>query len=131
MPIIVRPLREEDKSLLEDCISRDDWHKETTAVEFFFDKRAISTVYQFDGESSAPIMFVKGSPVLRLDIQFCFNDDKQGNAMALQKLSEVVETARTSGYTEIVFNTESPLLKAYCMKHFDFIELNGELRRYL
>jgi hypothetical protein len=127
--MLVRPIEERDRPILEQSIAKDQWHSKTTKPEFFFDAKAISTV--FDGETG-PIMFVKGSTVLRLDIQFCDNEDRKNNALALNELAQIIETAKASGFSELVFCTDSPLLKAYCVKHFQFEEIRGaELVRYL
>jgi hypothetical protein len=126
--ITVRPLVEEDRQSLNNSIINDLYHRDSMNDDFFYDRRAISTVYEKDNK---PIMFVKGSTVLRLDIQFCNNSNHRNNAAALNELSKIIETAKSSGFSELVFNTDSPLLKAFCCKHFGFVELNNELRRYL
>ena len=126
--MIVRPLTEEDRQILESSIEKDEYHKDKMTSDFFYDKRAISTVYQIDEK---PVMYVKGSTALRLDIQFCDNSDRRNNAEALKKLSEIIDTAKNNGFSELIFNTDSPLLKAFCCKHFGFSEVSGELRKYL
>jgi hypothetical protein len=123
----VRELEERDRQTLEQSISNDSYHKDTTGASFFYDKRALCHVY----ENNKPVMFVKGSPILRLDIQFAHNDDKFNNVEALQKLSEILETAKSSGFLELVFCTSSDSLKNFCVKHFGFVTVEGELRRYL
>jgi hypothetical protein len=125
--MIVRPIEERDRQILEQSIAKDAWHSETTKADFFYDKRAVVTVF----EDEAPIMFVKGSTVLRLDIQFCDNEDYRSNAAALQELSKVIETSKAAGFSEIVFQSSSELLRKYCVKHFRFEPIEGELVRYL
>ena len=124
----VRILEENDRHALQSSIAADKYHRDTTTLDFFYDKRSICHVYE---NEYRPIMFVKGSSVLRLDIQFVCNDDKINNAEALYELSKIVETAKASGYVELVFCTNSDSLKNFCIKHFGFVSVEGELRRYL
>ena len=123
-----RLINGEDRALLEKSIHNDPYHKDTTTPDFFYDNRSFCDVYEIENK---PVMFVRATKTLRLDIQFCDNGDKLNNIAALHELESITERAKAAGFTELVFCSDSPLLRAYCIKHFQFIEVQGELRRYL
>jgi len=122
-----RDIEPYDYPILKDSLSQDKYH-EGTDPEFFYDEKAVCYVYEDD---DGPIMYVKGSKVLRLDIQFVLNSDFRRNAAGLQKLSEIVEFAKTAGFKQLIFTSNSPLLRKYCCKHFGFAESKDELIREL
>jgi hypothetical protein len=100
-----------------------------TTSDFFFDKRTETQVY-LDGEK--PIAFVRCAKSLRLDIQFRDNGDKRANAaLLMQNLEAFCKRAVDSGFTEIVFCTDSPELLAFCTAKCGFNAVNGELRKLL
>jgi hypothetical protein len=124
----MRLIQPEDLPILIESIEKDEYHKDTTTAGFFYDPRTMCNVYEQDDK---PVMFVRGTKVLRLDIQFCDNNDRRKNLSALHELESITERAKAAGFTELVFCSDSPLLRAYCKKHFQFHEVQGELRRYL
>jgi hypothetical protein len=126
--MIRRLLNESDRKILDESIQKDSYHRETTTPDFFYDRRSFCDVYE---DENKPVMFVRASKTLRLDIQFCDNGDKLKNMAALHELESITERAKAAGFTELVFCSDSPLLRAYCIKHFKFNEVQGELRRYL
>ena len=127
--ITSRYLEHEDRQMLADSLSQDEYHKDTTNAEFFYDPRSVANVYE---DESGPVFVIKGSPVLRFDIQFLNNKDFRRNRKALMAAFEhFAQTAKENGFTEFAFQSDSPLLIAFCKKHFGFFESNGELRRLL
>lgn len=118
----------EDFSLLELALSRDEHHKETTP-DFFTQPGTVCKVYE---DEQGPICFVRGSKALRLDIQYVDNHDRKRNLAAmLAGFGALAATARENGFTEIIFQSNSPMLKRFCAKAFGFIESDGELRKIL
>lgn len=126
--ITTRLLNADDGKVLETSIAGDSYHAASTTPAFFADSRCESTAFEID---SKPIMYVRAAKALRLDVQFCDNNDKKNNAVALHELESIVERAKASGFVELIFCTTAPLLRAYCMKYFKFESVEGELRRYL
>lgn len=117
-----------DYDLLDLSLSKDEHHT-TTKPEFFTEPGTVCKVYE---DEAGPILFVKGSPVLRLDIQFVDNADRRNMKAMLEGLPPLAQKARDNGFKEIVFNTSSPLLKAFCIKRFGFELTEGdELRKVL
>lgn len=118
-----RLYEESDYDLLDLSLSQDKYHT-TTQPEFFTEPGTMCKVYE---DNHGPVLFVKGSPVLRLDIQFVSNDDGRRNIRVMQEgLPPLAQKARENGFKEIVFNTTSPLLKAFCTKRLGFQEVEGD-----
>lgn len=111
------------------ALAKDEYHK-GTEVEFFTQFGCISKVYE---DEIGPIMYVRGAKALRLDIQFTDNNDARRNMTAmLERFPDLVEKAKENGFAEIVFVTNSPLLKKFCEKRLGFETLAGdELRRII
>src|ERR1700744_1403517 len=109
------------------ALAKDEYHKGTEA-EFFTQFGCISKVYE---DEIGPIMYVRGAKALRLDIQFVDNNDARRNMKAmLERFPDLVEKAKENGFSEIVFVTNSPLLKKFCEKRLGFETMAGdELRR--
>lgn len=123
-----RWLTEDDRVVLEASLSVDQYHKETP-VDFFYDSRSVCEVYE---DSQGPVMFVRGTKALRIDVQFVKNSDRLRNAKAmLANIDRVVEQARRAGFTELVFCTDNPELLEFGKKALGFGEVNGELRRLI
>ncbi len=121
-----RLLEDSDLNLLELSLSQDQYHK-TTTTEFFTEPGTMCKVYE---EDEQPILFVKGSPELRLDIQFVSNENARKNMrVMLEGLPPLAQKAKENGFKSILFNTSSPLLKAFCIKRFGFEQVEGDSLR--
>jgi hypothetical protein len=122
-----REIHTGDIPLLKDSLARDEHHN-FTKPEFFFDPWSVCKVYE---DEEGPICFVRGSKALRLDIQYVSNADAKRNVKAMLEFDKLAAKARSNGFTEIVFTTNSPPLKKFCMRRFGFIEECGELRKII
>lgn len=123
-----RMYEDADYDLLDLSLSRDEHHT-TTKPEFFTEPGTVCKVY---GDEQGPILFVKGSPVLRLDIQYVSNDDVERNKKAmLEGFPALEQKARENGFKEIVFQTNSRALAIFCRREFKFERYDGELRKLL
>lgn len=117
-----------DYHLLELSLSKDEHHK-TTSPEFFTEPGTVLKVYE---DEQGPILFVKGTPVLRLDIQYFDNADAERNKQAMiEGFPALVEKARAHGFREVVFDTKSRALSIFCRRQFGFTSQDGELRKVL
>lgn len=118
-------MEETDLPLLETSLAFDKFHT-TTTPEFFVEPGTLTKVYE---DEAGVGIFVKGTPVLRLDLQFVDNDDAKRNIKIMMAgFPDLMAKARTAGYKEIIFQSDSPLLKAFCTKRFGFNESAGEMR---
>ena len=123
-----RFLETRDLPLLALSLAKDEIHK-GTEPEFFTQPGTVCKVYE---DEIGPICFVRGTKALRLDIQYVSNDDTKRNMKAmLGGFDKLADKARENGFTEIVFQSNSPLLKKFCIKAFGFYEYEGELRKHL
>lgn len=122
-----RVINEDDIIDLEISLSNDEYHKGTTA-EFFYAPGTACTVYS---DENGPIMFLRGTKALRVDIQFIDNDDRARNAKVLiEGFDKFCENARNNGFTELVFNTTSNLLEEFCKSKLGYSIVEGKELRY-
>lgn len=118
----------DDYHLLDLSLSRDEHHT-TTTPEFFTEPGTVCKVYE---DEQGPIIFVKGTPVLRLDIQYVDNADIERNKAAmLAGFAALEERAKQQGFKELVFQTDSRALAIFCRREFGFSRYDGELRKVL
>lgn len=118
----------EDMSLLASSLALDENHK-GTEPEFFAQLGTVCKVYE---DEAGPICFVRGAKALRLDIQYVNNKDRKRNMAAmLEGFEALAIKARENGFTEIIFQTNNPMLRLFCRKRFGFVESDGELRKFL
>ncbi len=123
-----RLLEDKDLALLELSLDKDEYHK-TTTPEFFLEPGTLTKVYE---DELNPILFVRGTPVLRLDIQFVSNEDFERNKKAmLEGFPPLVEKARENGFKEISFQSSNRALKLFVRRHFGFYESEGEMRKLI
>jgi hypothetical protein len=120
----MRPLLEEDRSILEQSLANDPYHKDTTA-DFFYEVGSASRMYM---DKDGPVFVLRGTPALRLDMQFLNNEDILRNATTmLAYIDHLVASAQSSGFKEIIFQTDNPKLKQFCAKRMGFTESSGEM----
>lgn len=124
-----RPIHNGDMVLLGLSLSNDPYHKDTKP-EFFIEPGTVCKVYE---DSDGPILFVRGCKALRLDLQYLDNKDTRRNLTAmLEGFDLLAQKAKANGFQEVIFTTNSPLLKKFCIKRFGFEEVEGcELRKLL
>jgi len=126
--ITERTIEAGDEALLTISLARDAYHKET-GPEFFVAPETQCTVYS---DEAGPILFARDSKAIRIDIQFVDNGDRRRNFHAmLGGFSGLVNKAKESGFTEIIFNTKNESLKNFCVKTFGFVESGNELRKLI
>lgn len=117
-----------DMSTLAISLAKDEQHK-GTEPEFFTQIGSVCKVYE---DELGPILFARGSKALRLDLQYVDNTDTKRNMKAmLEGFDVLADNARRHGFSEIIFNTNSPMMKRFCIKRFGFVESSSELRKFL
>lgn len=126
--ITERLLEDNDRLLLENSLSKDEFHKDTPA-DFFYNNRALCKIYE---DENGPIMFVRGSKALRIDVQFVDNMDSSRNISAmLDRINILSIQAKEAGFNEIVFYSNYRPLVVFCKRKLGFSEVDGELRKLL
>jgi hypothetical protein len=121
-----RWITEGDKTVLEESLKKDRHHQKTTP-DFFYEPGSFCKVYETD----KPILFLRATKALRLDIQFVDNTDFENNRkIMLEEFPIFVENCKKAGFTELIFETDSPLLKRFCIQKLKFDEVQTSTLRY-
>lgn len=123
-----RFLETRDLPILEKSLAHDVHHQGTTA-DFFTQYGTVCKTYSDD---AGPILFARASKALRLDLQYVDNSDVKRNMNAmLTGFDELARKAKENGFLEIIFTSNSPMMRKFCVKRFGFVEEHNELRRFL
>lgn len=132
-----RHITEDDKASIQQALANDQFHRSTSA-DAFYDEGTLSNIYE---DEDGPILLLRGSRSLRIDMMFFDNSAKVRNREAmLAGFQKLVDGAKAAGFKEITTSTNSPaLLKFATMKiedggfGFEEVNVNGEvaLRRQL
>jgi hypothetical protein len=138
--VMDREIRTEDLAWLAESLSKDEYHK-TTTPEFFIQPNTVCKIYE---DEDGPILAVRGSidfkrskdagsKSLRLDIQYKDNLDHRRNMKAMITGFDILaKRSKENGFFEIVFDTNSPLLRKFCIRRLGFEELDEfQLRKVL
>jgi hypothetical protein len=117
-----------DRDILRNSLAHDDSHAGTDP-EFFYAPGSVCNVYE---DELGTVLFCRGAKALRLDIQFVFNEDFARNRnMLLNGFPQLEAKAKASGFTELIFFSNSPLLVRFCTQKLGFRAVAGELRKLL
>lgn len=130
-----RFLQVEDYALLSASLTTDEYHTTTTPL-FFVEPETICLVYE---DEKGPVLFLRGKAtdienkrVLQLDIQYVSNSDGRRNIRTmLDGFPVLVAKAKLNGFNEITFNSDVPLLRAFCTKRLGFQEDEGLTLRFV
>lgn len=121
-----RVLQEEDRPILEASLALDIEHPDTK-VDFFYNPRTICFVYD---DSDGPVLYARSAKTLRLDLHYVNNlDAKKNMRVMMEHFPDLVGLAQNNGYSDVMFNSTSPLLRKFCIKRLGFMEASNELRR--
>lgn len=125
--ITSRPLELLDLDMLQRALDQDNY--EHAEVKNYTMDKAASYVYE---DEKGPIGVLRYTKTLRLVTVWCDNKDRVRNAASIIKaISDAVAKAKASGFTDIIFNTQSPLLAKFCCERLGFEENKGEYIKYV
>jgi len=100
----------EDLPMLEKALDQDTYEHANT--NDYIKSGGFSEVYE--GEKG-PICVLRYSKTLRIMAVWCKNEDRRRNAVAtIQATKDAISRAKESGFTDIIFETESPSLADFC-----------------
>jgi hypothetical protein len=117
--LTVRAVQEEDRPLLMEAAKADPYH----AAAGITGERWTGKDSIFYEDEFGPVVALKTSNVVRVDIQF-LTRDKLRNANALiAGFYNYVRILSQRHVTEIIFNTESEDVAKFFMKRFHFREV--------
>lgn len=109
--MLIRPLTTEDKPLIEQWIAGEPQHADNT-FEFYSDPKARTVIYE---QEAGPVFAVRYSSALRVDIEFNPEASREDIRATFQEgFPDVVRQAREQGFSELIFESESPKLIAFC-----------------
>ena len=130
--IISRYITSEDRELLSNSLSQDEFHKDTS-VDFFYEEGTVCSVFSDD---EGIVLFVRAKPlydnekliaIICLDIQYLNNLDAKRNMRAMLTGFPIIEErARKEGFAGFLFQSEIPLLRKFCVKRLGFLEANEQ-----
>jgi hypothetical protein len=115
--ITSRPINKSDFPRMEQEIRSDACHKEWLKSAFFVAPNTQSIVFE---DEETVIMFARLSSVLRLHVQFCDVSKQKIARCLVTQFSDIVKRAKANGYSQIIFDTESPALAKFCQRYLGF-----------
>ena|ERR1035437_8991057 len=125
--ITSRPLEQADLDMLQRALDHDEF--EHADVSAYTKNTAYSEVYE---DEVGPIGVLRYTKTLRLMTVWCDNKDRVRNAASVIKaINDAVAKAKASGFTDIIFNTQSPTLAKFCITKLGFEESKGEYVKYV
>ncbi len=125
---------EKDRAHLDAALSVDAFHL-TTKSDFFLplthegkpDVRVITNCY---ADSDGPVLYVRQTKALRIDLCFSDNNNHQRNKEAMIfGWNRLCDQAVQNGFTEIITSTNSPMLMKFGKDVFGFkeVQVDGEV----
>jgi hypothetical protein len=118
-----RPLAKEDIPMLQVALDTSVAHVGQKA-EAYTGENMQSDIYE---DSTGPIVCVCYTKSLRLCTAWYSEDDLRRNAVAiLRGMQETIQRAKASGFTEILFDTESEKMRKF-MSHLGFKTETGTM----
>ena len=120
-----RPLNSSDIPMLEQALVADEFPHSSS--RYYMEDKSYSEVYEND---NGPVGVLRYSKALRLVAVFRDNSPSVQNAKTVIKMiTDAVKRAKDSGFSEIIFNTQSPALAKFCVDKLNFVESKGEYVR--
>lgn len=121
--ITSRPLTIEDEALLQAALDQNEFHPDQRP-EYYVGPNKFSKIYE---DEVGPIGVLRYTKSLRLATVWCDNNDRERNAASIiQAISDSVALAKESGFLEIIFETNSDLLKHFCTNKLGFEQAEGD-----
>jgi hypothetical protein len=110
--MLVRELLPEDKPFVEKCVAGEPTHTANT-WDWYNQPGTKSVVVE---DEAGPILVAKFTPVLRMDTDFSATSPDRIKTAIVGGLADMEKQARAQGFHEIVFESRSPGLIAFCKK---------------
>jgi hypothetical protein len=125
--ITSRPLTTDDLTMLQKALDQDTF-KHAEVKNYTMDG-AFSAVYE---DERGPVGVIRFTKTLRFIAVLCDNEDKLRNAgVIIQALTDAEAQAKANGFTDIIFNTDSPALARFCVHRLGYTENKGEYIKYV
>lgn len=117
-----RPMAGTDLPVLQAALDQNTFHP-NQKTEYYTGKKMYTEIYS---DEQGPIGFLRYTKSLRLCTVWCDNGDRVRNgASIMQAIKNSVNIALADGFTEILFETNSPLLEKFCTSKLGFDRAEG------
>ena len=122
-----RPLTQDDLPMLQMALDKSP-HQDQR-VEHYVGENKYCEIYE---DESGPIGILRYTKTLRLCAAWVNNEDRARNAASIiQAIEDAVVKAKANGFTEIVFQSDSPTYAKFCIDKLGFQESHGEFIKYV
>lgn len=126
--VSTRFLTDVDRSLVEEALKNDPYHVGTTA-DFYYAPRTVCSVIE---DEHGPVFFLRGTPALRLDLQFVSQTERRRNAEAMLTVyGQFENNFRSAGFCELITIPSSTMLRAFCERRMGYQNSPGEMRKLI
>lgn len=123
----LRAVRESDRPLIAKWMAADEYHK-LTPPDLFFDENTETMVFE---DENGPILFVNLSRALRAFVQFAPGQEERTRVALPEAFAFVKGEARKTFFRELIFESVSMPLIAFCKKRLGFRASPNEYKTYL
>ena len=124
--MITRPLAPSDFKMLQAALDQDTFVHDTPMD--YVKSGVESEVYE---DEHGPVMVLRYSKTLRLVAVWYDNTDPRNVFASIRAMKTAVKKAKASGFTEVIFTTESPLLAKFCVEKLGFEQKRNEYVKYV
>jgi hypothetical protein len=122
-----RPLIEDDLPTLQSALENSP-HPDQK-VEHYVGDNKYCEIYS---DESGPIGILRYTKTLRLCATWVNNEDRARNAASIiQAVEDAIAKAKANGFSEIIFQTDSPSYAKFCVDKLGFLESRGEFIKYV
>ena len=123
-----RPLAASDFQMLRDALDQDKYDHDSPLD--YAEDGTESVVYEDGHGPIAVFRYSKELTTLRISAVWCDNADRMRNAkVAIKFFNDTLAKATVHGFKELIFNTESPSLAAFCTERLGFEKRGSEYVR--
>jgi hypothetical protein len=125
--VVSRPLTQDDIPILQSALDKS-LHPNQKAEHYVGDNKYCE-VYE---DEIGPIGILRYTKTLRLCATWVNNEDRQRNAASIiQAIADATEKAKANGFTEVIFQSDSPAYAKFCIDKLGFVESHGEFIKYV
>lgn len=113
-----RKISESDFPAIAAEIAKDPAHRGWMQPSFFTEPHTGGLVVEDD---HGPVFYLRLSHVLRVHVQFCDVEKQRIRDAMIEEMKKVKELSAAKGYRQIIFDSVSRGLIAFCKRYLKFI----------
>lgn len=127
----VRPIGEQDRQYLTECIERDKYHRGKITADFFLKVCPGRDSWAVEDDNGKVVFYFRTDAIIRFAIQFTDSEslsNKRTNALAMMEgLAWLSGILRQNNFHEIITDADSPELQRFTKRHLGFKDAPGQL----